>query len=214
MNTAGLDINKKAKLQLNIKRFSDVTFSTILLLLLSPFLSLIATAIKLSSAGPAIYAQKRIGLKEQEFVFYKFRSMHTKQSQMVSQHIDALKPHGVLYKEANDPRITSIGRYLRKTSLDELPQLLNILKGDMSFVGPRPLLPFMLLPLSRDQREKRASLRPGLTGLWQIRDRAKNTQAEHMIRHDVEYIDSFSLILDIKIILATFVHLFTGEGAC
>jgi len=112
----------------------------------------------------------------------------------------------------NDPRLTPLGKFLRKSKLNELPQILNVLKGDMSIIGPRPLVPFMLKHLP-EFKETRCLVRPGITGLWQIRDRVNNTNAEFMIRHDTEYIKNYSLLLDLKILAKTPIVVLTGEGA-
>jgi lipopolysaccharide/colanic/teichoic acid biosynthesis glycosyltransferase len=119
---------------------------------------------------------------------------------------------GILHKVKNDTRITLIGKIIRKTSIDELPQLFNVLKGDMSIIGPRPLVPFMLKNYP-EFKEIRSLVRPGITGLWQIRDRENNTSAEFMVEHDTEYVENFSFMLDIKILFKTPIVVITGEGA-
>jgi len=119
---------------------------------------------------------------------------------------------GILHKIKNDTRITWIGKIIRKTSIDELPQLFNVLKGDMSIIGPRPLLPFMLKNLP-EFKEIRSLVRPGITGLWQIRDRENNTSAEFMVEHDTEYVENYSFILDMKIFFKTPIIVITGDGA-
>jgi len=119
---------------------------------------------------------------------------------------------GILHKVKNDTRITLIGKIIRKTSIDELPQLFNVLKGDMSIIGPRPLVPFMLKNYP-EFKEIRSMVRPGITGLWQIRDRENNTSAEFMVEHDTEYVENFSFMLDMKILFKTPIVVITGEGA-
>ncbi len=201
------------KSQLAVKRITDLLISLIALIVLSPLLCLIAICIKFTSKGPVLFCQNRIGHGERLFVFLKFRSMIHDQQRIISEkEVDSLKRRGILYKQPNDPRITTIGHILRKTSIDELPQLINVLKGDMSIVGPRPLIPFMLEHLPEFKR-RRSLVRPGLTGLWQVRDRMNNTKAEYMIKHDLEYVDSFSLFLDFKIILFTIPLVIKGKGA-
>jgi lipopolysaccharide/colanic/teichoic acid biosynthesis glycosyltransferase len=137
-------------------------------------------------------------------------SDHTK----VKDHVVALanQEKGILYKVKNDSRVTWVGKIIRKTSIDELPQLFNVLFGDMSIIGPRPLVPFMLKNMP-EFTDIRCLVRPGITGLWQIRDRVNNTSAKFMIKHDVEYIENYSLLLDAKILLATPVVVFKAEGA-
>jgi len=119
---------------------------------------------------------------------------------------------GILYKQKDDGRVTWIGKVIRKTSIDELPQLFNVLRGDMSIVGPRPLVPFMLAPYP-EFRAIRSMVRPGITGLWQIRDRENNTSAEFMITHDTEYIENYTFLLDIKILAETPLVVLSGRGA-
>jgi lipopolysaccharide/colanic/teichoic acid biosynthesis glycosyltransferase len=119
---------------------------------------------------------------------------------------------GLLHKEKNDSRITVIGKIIRKTSIDELPQLFNVFFGDMSIVGPRPLVPFMLKPYP-EFKDIRCLVRPGITGLWQIRDREHNTSAEYMIEHDTEYVENYNFLLDIKILVATPAAVVSGRGA-
>lgn len=192
------------------KRALDVVLSATLLTLLSPLLAFIAIAVRLSSPGPVLFRQKRVGYNNQEFWFYKFRSMRPDSSK--EKQTADLEKAGVLYKKQNDPRVTPIGRWLRRTSLDEIPQLVNVLKGDMSLVGPRPLVPFMLEPYP-EFKEIRGRVRPGLTGLWQIRDRANNTSAQFMMPHDTEYITEFSFWLDLKILWLTTFAVASGRGA-
>jgi len=124
----------------------------------------------------------------------------------------ACQEQGILHKAKDDARITWIGKIIRKTSIDELPQLFNVLKGDMSIIGPRPLVPFMLKNLP-EFKEIRCLMRPGITGLWQIRDRANNTSAEYMIEHDSEYIEKYSFWLDVKILFQTPIVVLLGHGA-
>jgi len=206
-------MKKNLRWQFAAKRILDIIFSFVALIILSPLFLLIAIVIKLSSTGPVIFRQNRIGLRGRKFVFLKFRTMITEQQEMfLANNLEILMQQGILFKITNDPRITWVGKILRKTSLDELPQLINIFNGSMSLVGPRPLLPFMLEPFP-EFNKKRCSMRPGLTGLWQVRDRANNTKAEHMMKHDLEYIDSYSLLLDIKIIISTIPKVIIGTGA-
>ena len=152
----------------------DITISLTLLTLLSPLLLLVAIIIRLTSKGKVLYSNERVGLHAKHFRCYKFRSMISDQSKKSQAYKMALEQsqQGVLLKLQNDPRVTWIGKIIRKSSIDELPQLLNVLSGDMSLIGPRPLVPFMLTHLP-DFKEIRCKVRPGITGLWQIRDRKK-----------------------------------------
>lgn len=200
--------------QLMLKRAFDILTSLGLVVLISPLLLLVTLLIKLSSKGAVLYSNERVGLHGEHFRCYKFRSMVSNQSLKHAVHAKALKQseQGVLLKLSKDPRVTWIGRIIRKTSIDELPQLFNVLRGDMSMIGPRPLVPFMLSHHPEFTRI-RCMVRPGITGLWQVRDRKNNTSAEFMIKHDMEYVTNFSLLLDLKIMLLTPFVVLSAEGA-
>jgi exopolysaccharide biosynthesis polyprenyl glycosylphosphotransferase len=199
------------ELLLFVRRAADAALAAVLLALLSPVLALIALAIKATSRGPVLFRQTRCGLYGRPFTFLKFRSMRI--------DAEALKPalasmnemDGPAFKMTNDPRVTGVGRFLRRTSLDELPQLWNILKGDMSFVGPRPAVVEEVAQYKPWQR-RRLSMKPGLTCLWQISGRNELTFDEWM-RLDLEYIDNWSLWLDVKIALKTIPAVLLGKGA-
>ena len=197
-----------------LKRTFDIVVASILILLFSPILLTIALIIKISSKGPILYSNERVGLGGMHFKCHKFRSMvtdHSKKHQDHKRHIEHAEK-GILHKEKNDSRITWIGKIIRRTSMDELPQLFNVLFGDMSIVGPRPLVPFMLVPYP-EFKEIRGLVRPGITGLWQIRDREHNTSAEFMIEHDTEYIEKYSFFFDMKILFETPIVVLSGKGA-
>lgn len=202
------------KYQVFFKRMFDIVVSSILIICFSPILIVTAILVKLTSPGPLFYTNERVGYRGIHFRCFKFRSMVTDQSKKKEDYEVALagQERGILHKVKNDARVTWIGRIIRKTSIDELPQLFNVLRGDMSIIGPRPLVPFMLKHLP-EFREIRSMVRPGITGLWQIRDRVNNTSAEYMIEHDTEYVENFSLMLDLKILVKTPVVVITGEGA-
>jgi lipopolysaccharide/colanic/teichoic acid biosynthesis glycosyltransferase len=211
------DINAllhRKKSQLAVKRSFDIIVASFLIFFFAPLLLTVAFIIWLTSKGAIIYSNERVGLNGLNFRCFKFRSMVTDQSIKASDYAVALagQEKGILHKVKNDTRITGIGKIIRKTSIDELPQLFNVLKGDMSIIGPRPLVPFMLTHLP-EFKEIRCLVRPGITGLWQIRDRVNNTSAEFMIKHDTEYIQRYSLLLDVKILLKTPLVVITGEGA-
>jgi len=204
---------KRKKDQIVLKRTFDIFLSLILILSLSPILLIVAVLIKLSSRGPILYSNERVGYRGIHFRCFKFRSMVTDQSIKSDYEVAiAGQEKGILHKVKNDTRVTWIGKVIRKTSIDELPQLFNVLLGDMSIIGPRPLVPFMLKHLP-EFREVRCLVRPGITGLWQIRDRINNTSAEFMIEHDTEYIENYSLYMDLKILVKTPLVVVTGEGA-
>jgi lipopolysaccharide/colanic/teichoic acid biosynthesis glycosyltransferase len=182
-----------------LKRGFDILFSLSALLLIWPLLAGIAIAVRLSSKGPAFFRQERAGKDGKPFVFYKFRSMQA----------DA-DPFGPSPMSGRDPRLTKIGRVLREYSLDELPQLFNILKGDMSLVGPRPLY-LSQIPEWNERQKKRLLVKPGLTGLAQISGRAELTR-EEKLELDVKYVETASLLADAKIILTTITQVFTRRG--
>jgi len=205
---------EQKRIQLFLKRTFDIVVASVLILLLSPVLLLVALLIKLSSKGNVLYSNERVGYKGKNFRCYKFRSMISDQSKKAQAYKQALEQQqkGILLKLPNDPRVTWIGKIIRKSSIDELPQLFNVLLGDMSIVGPRPLVPFMLAHLP-EFKEIRCLVRPGITGLWQIRDRKNNTSAEFMITHDTEYIADYSLMMDFKILCSTPMVVLSAEGA-
>ncbi|MBI3934104.1 MAG: sugar transferase [Acidobacteria bacterium] len=194
-----------------LKRAFDFMFSAVLLTIGAPLLLLIAVFLKLTSPGPVIYRQMRCGLNGRKFWLYKFRSMYldAEQDQQLLSHMNEMD--GPVFKISRDPRVTSMGRFLRKTSLDELPQLFNILKGEMSFVGPRPPLPEEVTLYERWQR-RRLRMKPGLTCLWALEGRSELTFARWM-KLDMDYIDHWSLALDFKILLRTIPRVLSGRGA-
>lgn len=194
-----------------IQRVLDVLLTSLLLLLLFPLFLLIALCIALDSRGPILFTQRRVGKDGVEFPFYKFRSM-VADAEARRKTLDAHNERsGPVFKMKNDPRITRVGRWLRRTSLDELPQLLNVLKGDMSLVGPRPALPREVAVYTSRQR-LRLAVMPGLTGLWQVSGRA-SLAFEHSIELDLHYIEYQSVRLYLQILLMTIPAVVTGKGA-
>jgi exopolysaccharide biosynthesis polyprenyl glycosylphosphotransferase len=194
-----------------LKRAFDLLLSSVLIILTLPIFLLICLVIRLTSKGPAVFKQVRCGLAGRRFTFYKFRSMNLG-AENDRQYLDYLNEmDGPVFKMKDDPRVTSFGRFLRKTSLDELPQLFNIFKGDMSFVGPRPPLPHEVLRYEKWQR-RRLRMKPGLTCLWILEGR-NNLTFSRWMKLDMEYIDHWSLGLDFKIILRTIPRIITGRGA-
>jgi exopolysaccharide biosynthesis polyprenyl glycosylphosphotransferase len=195
-----------------LKQFLDTLLSACFLLILSPLLLLIAVAIKVTSPGPVVFRQQRAGLNGRPFQLLKFRSMRAGAETQQS----TLAPHnemtGPVFKIAKDPRVTPIGRLLRRHSLDELPQLWNVLRGEMSLVGPRPLPVEEVKKFSDDAHRRRLSVRPGLTCLWQISGRNDIAQFEDWVRLDLAYIDQWSLWLDFKILLGTIPVVIFGRG--
>jgi len=183
-----------------IKEFMDFVISGICLILSLPVLVVIALAIKLDSAGPVFFVQERVGLSKRRFKLLKFRTMVTEAEEMQAELEHLNEMDGAVFKINTDPRVTRVGKILRRTSLDELPQLINVLKGDMSLVGPRPLPIRDYNGFDQDWHRRRFSVRPGITCLWQIRGRS-SIPFEKWMELDMEYIDRWSLWLDIKILL-------------
>jgi exopolysaccharide biosynthesis polyprenyl glycosylphosphotransferase len=207
-----------------VKRGLDVVLSAILLALLSPLIVVIAALVKLSSPGPVFFRQERIGQMMKPFGMLKFRTMrvdadHAIHHQFVTSFIKSSgrrsseNGQNGFFKIANDPRVTTIGRILRRTSLDELPQLWNVLRGDMSLVGPRPPLQYEVEQYQAWHKRRVLEAKPGVTGLWQVTGRSRTTFDE-MVRLDLRYARSYSAWTDIKILLATPRAVISGKGAC
>ena len=204
------DLRTRKPVAARLKRAFDLLSATALITLLAPLLLVIMALIKLTSPGPIIFRQRRIGFRGNQFDMYKFRTMfngaHLKEKEL------AAKAGGSFLKLKNDPRITPIGGFLRKYSLDELPQLFNVLEGTMSIVGPRPLLVSDLDKLPRRSPLSRFSMPPGITGLWQVSGRSDCTELKRM-QLDRQYVYRWSLALDFEILLRTIEVVFTGRGA-
>jgi exopolysaccharide biosynthesis polyprenyl glycosylphosphotransferase len=198
-------------LSLFVKRAMDVVFSILLLMASLPLMILVALLVKLTSKGPIIYSQVRSGLYGRKFVLYKFRSMQEGAQDVLWEIKHLNEMDGPVFKMRLDPRVTVLGRFLRKYSIDEWPQFWNVLKGDMSLVGPRAPLPEEVLEYTRWQR-RRLSVKPGITCLWQVSGRNEIDFHEWM-KLDLHYIDNWSLLLDLKILLRTFPVVLFGKGA-
>jgi lipopolysaccharide/colanic/teichoic acid biosynthesis glycosyltransferase len=192
------------------KRALDIGGSAFPLLVLSPLFALLAMSVKLNSSGSALFRQERVGLHGRVFRVVKFRSM----CDGAEEQLDDLRPLNVIrgqaFKVDCDPRITAVGRFLRRSSLDELPQLWNVLRGQMSLVGPRPPLPCEVANYDVWHR-RRLSMKPGMTGLWQIGGRSE-AEFDHWVEKDLEYIDRWSFWLDLKIIARTLPAMLSGTG--
>ncbi|MBQ9338450.1 MAG: exopolysaccharide biosynthesis polyprenyl glycosylphosphotransferase [Lentisphaeria bacterium] len=199
-------------MSLFLKRFFDIVLSVLALIVLMPLSILVALLIKLDSRGPVFFVQDRVGRYGRHFRFYKFRSMYQgaelKKKELLSQN---QSKDGVIFKMKKDPRITRVGRFIRKTSIDELPQFFNVLFGDMSLVGPRPPLPSEVQKYSLEDH-KRLNIKPGLTCLWQIKGRS-DIPFNEQVRLDKEYIQSQSLKHDLVILLKTIPAIISGRGA-
>lgn len=194
-----------------VKRLIDVTVAVVGLLLCAPLFGLIALAIRLDSPGPVIFRQTRVGLRGRHFEMYKFRSMHVGAQEQQDMLADLNEADGPIFKIRDDPRLTRVGRFLRRLSLDELPQLVNVLRGEMSLVGPRPPIPAEVEKY-QEWHKKRLEAPPGMTGLWQVSGRSR-LPFDEMVLLDIYYIENWSLWLDFKILMRTIPKVLLGEGA-
>lgn len=207
-----------------MKRVFDVIGSLVMLALTAPACMLIAIAVKLSSKGPVLFKQQRVGQDGRRFTFLKFRSMrtdndHREHKEFVTRfiadeavHQGAVSNGNGLYKLTKDARVTRVGKFLRRSSLDELPQFLNVLKGDMSLIGPRPPIPYELAVYQTWHRNRVLMVRPGITGLWQVTGRSR-VKFDEMVRLDLRYAMSWTLWLDLKILIRTPLAVIKGAGA-
>jgi len=219
-----ISARKSKRTLLVVKRTFDIAGSALALLLCLPLFVAIAIAIKVTSKGPVLFRQKRIGQYGQCFTFLKFRSMYVNNDHRVHQkfvtelisneakHEPSGRNGKAVYKLKDDKRITRVGRFLRRTSLDELPQLLNVLKGDMSLVGPRPAIPYELAAYQTWHRRRVLEAKPGITGVWQVAGRSR-VRFDEMVRMDLRYAMSWSPWLDLKILLLTPLAVIRGSGA-
>lgn len=196
-----------------VKESIDRVGAALILLVTSPILIAIAIIIRLTSKGPVIFKQQRAGRFGRPFTMYKFRSMHSNAEMLRAELAAFNQMSGPVFKIDSDPRITPFGKWLRKTSLDEFPQLWNVLRGEMSLVGPRPLPIYEVEQFQRDAHRRRLSMKPGLTCLWQIHGRSNVTSFENWVEMDLDYIDNWSLGLDIWILIRTVPVVFLGLGA-
>lgn len=210
--TYNIDGFKKKPVYEFVKRFLDILLSALALILLSPIFAIIAIWIKIDdSKGPVIYVSKRVGKDGKVFNFYKFRSMCTDADKIYEELLQTNETGGATFKMKDDPRVTKVGKFIRKTSIDELPQLFNILKGDMSFIGPRP-------PMLREVKDfpnypmERLAVVGGLSCYWQIMGRS-SIDFDGMVDLDVKYIKERSLLTDVKIFLKTIPAVLKGDGA-
>lgn len=221
LRTIDEEVSRTSSLDQALKRVVDIAFSIAVMVFGLPFYLLLALFIKLTSEGPVLFVQERAGVEGKPFRLYKFRTMvqNNDDSHHRSFAADFIKGEMSsdnggkprVFKITKDPRVTSIGRFLRKTSLDELPQFINVLKGEMSLVGPRPPLSYEL-DHYQEWHKKRLNVKPGLTGLWQVSGRS-TVPFDEMVMLDLYYIENWSLLLDAKIIARTLPVMFWGSGA-
>ena len=195
-----------------IKRTLDILISGAIILSLAPLFMIISLLIKISSPGTVFFKQFRVGRNGRHFTLYKFRSMVFDAEEKKKELENLNEMNGPVFKIKNDPRVTSIGRWLRKTSLDEIPQFWNVFIGEMSLVGPRPPLPEEVTHYKRWQKRK-LSMKPGITCLWQISGRNNNSDFDDWMKLDLKYIDNWSLKLDMQIFLRTILVVLWGKGA-
>lgn len=198
--------------KLFLKRMFDAIASGVGLILLSPFLAAIAVSVWCTSNGPILFRQRRIGLNGRIFTCYKFRTMVANAEELREGLSDLNEMSGPVFKIKDDPRVTKFGWWLRKYSMDELPQLFNVVMGDLSLVGPRPPIVDEVRQYERWQR-RRLSMRPGITGIWQVEGRSRVAEFDEWVRLDLQYIDNWSLTLDFKILLKTIPTVILGRGA-
>jgi lipopolysaccharide/colanic/teichoic acid biosynthesis glycosyltransferase len=220
-----LSSNEDKRSLLSVKRVMDVVGSAVMLLLCAPLLLVIALAVKMSSKGPVLFKQQRVGQYGQRFTFLKFRSMQMNNdtsvhkefvTKLIASEAEGQPTHGKgagIYKLTNDKRITRVGKLLRRTSLDELPQFFNVLWGDMSLVGPRPAIPYEVAAYKTWHRRRVLEVKPGITGLWQVTGRSR-VKFDEMVRLDLRYATSWSPWLDLKILIRTPLAVIKGAGAC
>lgn len=200
------------KVYIKIKRVIDVILASVALILLSPLFAIIAIAIKIDSKGPVFFAHKRIGKNGKIIKLYKFRSMVINAEELIKSFTpEQMREYKENYKLTNDPRITKVGKFLRKTSLDELPQLINIINGDLSIIGSRPVVADELEKYGVN-KDKFLSVTPGLTGYWAANGRS-NTTYEQRMEMELYYIDNLSLKMDIKVFFKTILSVLKKEGA-
>ncbi len=204
-------IIKKKPIYTFIKRFGDIIGSLLIIILFSWLYLILAILIKCTSEGPVIYKSQRVGKNGKLFTFYKFRSMRVGAEQELDSLLDKNETGGITFKIKDDPRITKFGKFLRKTSLDELPQMFNILNGTMSFVGPRPALPREVEQYN-DYQKQRLLVKQGLTCIWQCSGRS-NTTFDEQIEMDLEYIKKRGFFFDIWLMIKTFFAVIFGKGA-
>jgi lipopolysaccharide/colanic/teichoic acid biosynthesis glycosyltransferase len=213
-------LTKPGPVQEAVKRALDVALALVLIAVSGPLLLLLWCLVRWTSAGPAFFRQERIGRHVRPFTMLKLRSMHVENDDrmhrayvtgMLSANEETTAPNGMLFKLVVDPRITPLGRWLRKTSLDELPQLINVLRGDMSLVGPRPMLPWEA-ELLTEPYQTRFRVKPGITGLWQVSGRSRLSMRT-ALELDVEYVQRRSIALDLSILARTVPALFRGGAS-
>lgn len=206
-----LETNPRKQSGYKWKTMAEIAFALAALLLISPILIMVALAIKTTSKGPVIFMQRRVGLRGRKFYIYKFRTMIVDAELHRASLADLNESDGPAFKIANDPRITAVGRFLRKTGIDELPQLYNVLRGEMSLIGPRPMLPDEVLE-QEEWQLKRMCVKPGITCTWQIQPSRNKVPFDEWMQLDREYIENWSALNDVRIFFATIRSMVFARG--
>jgi exopolysaccharide biosynthesis polyprenyl glycosylphosphotransferase len=194
-----------------VKTFLEMAFAAIALLVLSPFLLIISLVIKLTSEGPVIFKQQRVGLRGRNFYIYKFRTMVTNAERLKAALMEYNESDGPAFKIRNDPRITPFGRFLRKTGIDEIPQLYNVMRGEMVLIGPRPMLPSEV-SVYEEWQVKRMSVKPGITCSWQVHPNRNQVAFDHWMKLDRDYVENWSAKTDVKLFFRTIKSIFAARG--
>lgn len=209
--TARASLPNATRLQLMTRRILDVMTASVLMVALSPLLLVAALAVRLTSPGPILFRQTRAGKGGREFTLYKFRSMYVEAEEEQHELLDYNEVSGPVFKIREDPRLTRVGRLLRRSSIDELPQLWNVVRGDMCLVGPRPPIPDEVEHYT-DWERQRLKVKPGITCIWQVSGRSE-LDFETWVKMDIEYIENWSLWLDLKLLARTIPAVISGRGA-
>jgi len=206
-----LETTPRNRLSYALKTGMEVVMASLALFILAPFLAVIALLIRTTSNGPVIFKQLRVGIRGRKFYIYKFRTMVSNAEKLKAALMDFNESDGPAFKIRNDPRITKIGRFLRKTGLDEIPQLINVIRGEMSLIGPRPMLPSEV-NAQEDWQLKRMSVKPGISCSWQVQPLRNNVSFEQWMLLDRQYVENWSIFTDVKLIFRTIKSMFAARG--
>jgi exopolysaccharide biosynthesis polyprenyl glycosylphosphotransferase len=206
-----LETTPRNRLSYTMKTSMEIFMASAALLILSPFLSVVALLIKTTSRGPVIFKQLRVGIRGRKFYIYKFRTMVCNAEKLKAALMEFNESDGPAFKIKNDPRITRIGRFLRKTGLDEIPQLINVIRGEMSLIGPRPMLPNEVTA-QEEWHLKRMSVKPGISCSWQVQPFRNSVTFEQWMRLDRDYVENWSIFTDLKLIFRTIKSIFAARG--
>jgi exopolysaccharide biosynthesis polyprenyl glycosylphosphotransferase len=206
-----LETTPRLRLAYALKTATEIVFASLALFIFSPVLVLIAILIKATSHGPVIFKQLRVGIRGRKFYIYKYRTMVTNAEKLKAALMEFNESDGPAFKIKNDPRITTVGRFLRKTGLDEIPQLFNVIKGEMSLIGPRPMLPTEV-SVQEEWQLKRLSVKPGISCSWQVQPHRNNVSFDKWMRLDRDYVENWSIRNDLKLFFRTIKSMFAAKG--